>query len=95
MQPVEVVPEFRCETCAVLEVDRAAKRNTRDALKLIAVGGVLMLITVLMWGADFNPGYDSVSMTDGMGALFYVAFTGIGFLGIGFGMLTFRRRLRR
>lgn len=69
MQPVEVVPEFRCKTCAVLEVDHAAKRNTRNALKLVAVGGVLLLFTVLMWGADFIPGYDSLSMTDGMGAL--------------------------
>jgi hypothetical protein len=95
VQPVEVVPEFRCETCAVLEVDQAAKRNTRNALKLIAVGGVLMLLAVLMWQADFNPGYDSERPTDGMGALFYVATAGSSCVVIGLGMLKFRRRVRR
>ena len=45
--------------------------------------------------ADFNPGYDRDSMTDGMGAIFSVTSAGSSCLVIGLGMLTFRRRLRR
>jgi hypothetical protein len=93
VQPVEVVPEFRCETCAVVEVDQAAKRNTRNALKLIAVGGVLMLLTVLMWRTDFNPGSDSEHPEGSI--LFYVAIAGSSCVVIGLAMLKLRRRLRR
>ena len=92
-----VVPldeEFRCETCAMEEVDRAVRANWNKGLGLLAVGAVLLLFAALMWGANWNPGYEPHSYDSGMGLFFYVFFGAIGAIGCGLALVKFRRKLR-
>ena len=49
-------PELRCETCAVAEVDATARASTRKGLALVGVGIAVLLLAVLMWRANWNPG---------------------------------------
>ena len=95
MQDVMIAsPDFRCERCAVLEVDHAAHRQTRSGLVLIGLGAVVLGFAVLMWMANWNPGEGGIGDDDGMGLLFYVGTGAVGLFGIGFGMLKYRPRLK-
>jgi hypothetical protein len=94
VQPGAVAsPELRCEACAVLEVEEERRRETRTGLTLVAAGIALLVLTIVMWRANWNPG-DDPGNDDSMGLIFYVATGAIGLFGIGFGMITFRPRLR-
>ncbi|HVK89264.1 MAG TPA: hypothetical protein VM513_34315 [Kofleriaceae bacterium] len=88
--------EFRCEACAVAEVDAEARRKRRTALVMLAWGAALFALAAVMWMNDWNPGYDPESLTDGMGAFFLVGGASTVLILIALGMLLRHRpRLRR
>jgi hypothetical protein len=94
-QPVIMpVDDFRCETCAVGEVDEAATRETRAGFKFLVAGAVLIVLAVLMGMAGWNPGDDPHS-DEGWGLLPYVASGGLGLLGLACGAFRYRPPLRR
>ena len=86
---------FRCESCAVAEVDEAARTRTRQGLTLIAVGIGLSVFAALMWGAGWNPLEDRATVSDGsFGLIGYVAFGAIACFALGIAQLAYRPRLR-
>ncbi|MGE5185039.1 MAG: hypothetical protein ACM31C_23380 [Acidobacteriota bacterium] len=86
--------DYRCEDCAVLEVDEAARRQRRTALKLVGLGVILAAIAIVLATNGIDFGYTRGD--DDSGPLWMLAGIGaLGCFGVALGLVTYRPRLRR
>jgi hypothetical protein len=91
------VDEFRCEACAVAEVDEVAMKERREGLRFLLVGGILLALTIILGLAGWNPLETNYhrDFERAPGLLPMFAIGGVGLLGIGIGAFKYRPTLRR